>query len=84
MPLKVASAIKFIMKMNKWKNNNIQLSNSNQNENLQIVITCTKCSRCKNNTPTPIWSRRMVQYTKDGRKRSDLWDPTLVVVYFFS
>ena len=25
----------------------------------------------------------MAQYTKDIRKQSDLWDPTLVVVYFF-
>ena len=31
----------------------------------------------QNNTPTPICSGKMVQYAKNGRKRSDLWDPML-------
>ena len=48
------------------------------------MITCTKRLRCKYNTLTPIWSGRMAQDTKDGRKkRSDLWDPTLVVLFHF-
>ena len=39
-------------------------------KNLLIMITCTKRLRCKYNTPTPIWSGRTAQDTKDGRKKT--------------